>query len=78
MAPEVRLVSENKKLIFKLEKDNYNLEKCDLFSLGIVALQLLYNISNEECLLLNCYPGGPKLIAEKIRNIKRDNLKLTL
>ena len=55
-----------------------NLEKCDVFSLGITTLQLLNNCTYEEIENMNLPTSGEKLIKDQISKIKSEKLKNTL
>ena len=41
----------------KKEREKFNLEKCDVFSLGLIALQLLFNVQTDQLNGYNTHNG---------------------
>jgi len=76
MSPEMRAIVKGENPQDGV--DSFNLEKVDIFSVGLICLEALRNLGFDQMAKLNTYTEGEKLIAELLKNIKSQTLSALL
>lgn len=76
MAPEMRTILSGNNPQYGI--DMLNLEKMDVFSVGLIILEALFSIDKEQFALMSTYQDGERIIAEKLNLIKSKELKNTI
>ena len=56
LAPEMKQEYQGKDQVYEIKK--FDLEKCDIFSLGITAIQFVFNLKYDEISNWNVMAGG--------------------